>query len=118
MDRTKAKALRIKLENIFAEADMAGMTVEVGNATYNHHEVTFKVMVRDEGAAAPTERDLVTFANIMDLDTNKIAENKYRLVGYKSRARKNPWIVKDIVKGGEYVINDITAKRWFTRDVI
>ena len=120
MDRSTAKALRIKLEKVFADADMDGMTVEIGNATYNSHEVTFKVQIRDAGAASPTERDLVMYAKHYDLDTDRVYKQggrAFTLVGYKHRARKNPWIVRDLNTEGEYVIPTDTAKRWFGKEV-
>ena len=117
MDRTTAKALRNKLNAIFAEHGIDGYELEVGNASYNNVEVTFKLLVREQGAKSREQRDLETMARLSDLDANKIGDGKYTLIGYKSRARKNPWIVKDMRSGGEYVINDMTAKRWFGKDV-
>ena len=117
MDRTTAKALRNKLNAIFAEHGIDGYELEVGNARYDHVEVTFKVIVREQGAGSREQRELETMARLSDLDTNKIGDGKYTMIGYKSRAPKNPWIVKDMRSGGEYVINDMTAKRWFGKDV-
>ena len=117
MDRTTAKALRNKLNAIFAAHGIDGYQLELGNATSNSVEVTFKLLVREQGAKSREERDLETMARLSDLDATKIGNGKYTLIGYKSRARKNPWIVKDMRSGGEYVINDMTAKRWFGKDV-
>ena len=117
MDRTTAKALRDKLNAIFAEHGIDGYELELGNASYNDVEVTYKLVVREGGAKSRTERDLETMARLSDLDANKICDGKYTLIGYKSRARKNPWIVKYMRCGGEYVINDMIAKRWFGKDV-
>lgn len=117
MDRTTAKVMRDKLNAIFAEHGVDGYNFEVGNATYNDVEVTFKLVVREEGAKSREERDLATMARLSDLDPNKIGDGKYTLAGYKSRARKNPWIIEDMNTGTKYVINDATAKRWFAKDV-
>ena len=120
MDRSTAKALRMKLEKVFADADMDGMTVEIGNATFTSHEVTFKVQIRDAGAASPTERDLAMYAKHYELDTDRVYNRggkAFTLVGYKHRARKNPWIVRDLNTEGEYVIATDTPKRWFGKDV-
>ena len=120
MDRSTAKALRMKLEKVFADADMDGMTVEIGNATFTSHEVTFKVQIRDAGAASPTERDLAMYAKHYELDTDRVYNRggkAFTLVGYKHRARKNPRIVRDLNTEGEYVIATDTAKRWFGKDV-
>ena len=109
--------MRTKLEQIFADNGIDGYEIEVGNATFNDVEVTYKLVVREQGAGSSEERDLATYASLSDLDTNKIGDGKYTLVGYKSRARKNPWIVQDMKSGSKYVINDMTAKRWFGKDV-
>tara|TARA_R100000697_G_C5331614_1_gene166562 strand:- start:337 stop:519 length:183 start_codon:yes stop_codon:yes gene_type:complete len=42
MDRTTAKAIRTKLNAIFEEHGIDGYELELGNATYNSVEVTFK----------------------------------------------------------------------------
>jgi hypothetical protein len=120
MNRATAKMMRTKLEQIFADNGIDGYEIELGNATFNDVEVTYKLVVREQGAGSPEERDLETFANLSDIDTNKIANQQgktFSLVGYKTRARKNPWIVQDMKSGTKYVINDMTAKRWFGKDV-
>tara|TARA_R100001440_G_scaffold73937_1_gene98869 strand:- start:72 stop:437 length:366 start_codon:yes stop_codon:yes gene_type:complete len=120
MNRATAKALRDKLNSILEEHGIEGYEIHAGNASFDDTQVTFKVEVREQGAGSPEERDLETFANISDIDTNKIANQQgktFSLVGYKTRARKNPWIVQDMKSGTKYVINDMTAKRWFGKDV-
>jgi hypothetical protein len=117
MDRATAKMMRTKLEKIFADNGIDGYEIEVGNATFNDVEVTYKLVVREQGAGSPEERDLATYASLSDLDTNKIGDGKYTLVGYKSRAWENPWIIQDLNTNRKYVINDKTAKRWFGKDV-
>ena len=119
MDRAVAKKLKEKLTEIFEQHGIDGFTVHVGNASYDDAQVTFKVEVREDGAMSKEERDLETFARVDGLDVNKIANKQgktFTLVGYKTRARKNPWIVQDMNTGTKYVINDMTAKRWFGKD--
>lgn len=119
MDRATAKMLRGKLNAIFEEHGIDGFDISVGNATFDDAQVTFKVEVREHGAGSKEERDLAAFANISGLDTDKIVSEHgkiFSLVGYKTRARKNPWIVQDMNSGTKYVINDMTAKRWFGKD--
>ena len=76
MDRTTAKALRNKLNAIFAEHGIDGYQLELGNATYNSVEVTFKLLVREQGAKSREQRDLETMARLSDLDANKIGDGK------------------------------------------
>jgi len=120
MNKATAKILRNKLNAILEEHGIEGYEIHAGNASFDDSQVTFKVEVREQGAGSSEERDLETFANISDLDTNKIVNQQgktYSLVGYKTRARKNPWIVQDMKSGSKYVINDMTAQRWFGKDV-
>ena len=37
------------------------------------------------------------------------------LVGYKSKARKMPWIVQDLKTGIEYKLTDTQAEQWFKK---
>jgi len=122
MDRATAKALRNKLNEVFEQHGIDGYSIHVGNASYDDAQVTFKVEVREEGASSKEERDLETFARIDGLDTKRLtfdprSGKTFVLVGYKTRARKNPWIVQDMNTGTKYVINDMTAKRWFAKDI-
>ena len=43
MDRTTAKILREKLNNLFTEHGIEGFEIDVGNASYDDVSVTFKV---------------------------------------------------------------------------
>ena len=83
--------------------------------------MTFKVVLKKEGALSKEAKDLVGMAGLHDLDINKIGTNglnTYSLVGYKSRARKNPWIIQNLTKGGDYVIDTDTAKKLFSREEV
>ncbi len=120
MDRAMAKVMRQKLESIFKDNGIDGFEIHVGNASYNDVQVTFKVEVRESGAGSAEELALDRFAGFYQLDTSKVYKDRsgdsFSLVGYKSRARKNPWIVQKLGIGGDapkYVISDDTAKRWF-----
>ena len=119
MDRSTAKLMREKLNAIFAEHGIDGYQIEIGNATFDNARVTFKVEVRENGAGSVEERDLQRYADFYGLDPNKIVAQQgkqFTLHGYKSRARKNPWIVLDMLSQKQYVIGDDTAKRWFGKD--
>lgn len=123
MDRQTAKHLRKELETIFASHGINGFNVEIGNAIYNDFDVTFKVVIRHENVKPQAERDLEKKAKFYGLDINKIGTlggDKYTLVGYNTRARKQPWIIEKLDiggNGGKYKIGDDTAKRLFGKDV-
>ena len=122
MDRTTAKILREKLNNLFAEHGIEGFDIDVGNASYDDTQVTFKVQIKETGAPSVEELDLEEYAGLYDLDTSKIATvkgDKYSLVGFNSRARKQPFIIQKLGIGGsnnKYKITEDQAKRLFGKD--
>jgi hypothetical protein len=122
MDRTTAKILREKLNNLFTEHGIEGFEIDVGNASYDDVSVTFKVALTESGSGSKEERDLEKFAGFYDLDTTKVADlrgNKYSLVGYKRSARTKCWIIQKLGVGesnNRYVTDTDTAKRLFGKD--
>ena len=105
----------------------SGVTFNVDSCTYSGGEATFKVKVLLDGAETKEEKDLKKMAILARLDTSKIHEYtdhrsvRYRmqLVGYKTKARKMPWIVKDLLSmsGNEYKLTDAQARQWFEYEV-
>ena len=122
MDRTTAKILREKLNNLFAEHGIEGFEIDVGNASYDDMSVTFKVALTESGSESKEERDLEKYAGLYDLDTSKVADlkgNKYSLVGYKRSARTKCWIIQKLgisESNNRYVTDTDTAKRLFGKD--
>lgn len=122
MDRTTAKILREKLNNLFAEHGIEGFDIDVGNASYDDVSVTFKVALTESGSGSKEERDLEQYAGLYELDTTKVADlrgNKYSLVGYKRSARTKCWIIQKLGVGesnNRYVTDTDTAKRLFGKD--
>lgn len=122
MDRQLVKQFRADMQSVLDASDLSkNLTIEVGNATFDEDTVTFKVVLKKDGALSKEAKDLVGMAGLHDLDINKIGThglNTYSLVGYKSRARKKPWIVQNLTKGGEYIIDTDTAKKLFSREEV
>ena len=122
MDRTTAKILREKLNNLFAEHGIEGFEIDVGNASYDDVSVTFKVALTESGSGSKEERDLEQYAGLYELDTTKVADlrgNKYSLVGYKRSARTKCWVMQKLGVGesnNRYVTDTDTAKRLFGKD--
>ncbi len=122
MDRTTAKILREKLNNLFAEHGIEGFEIDVGNASYDDVSVTFKVALTESGSGSKEERDLEKYAGLYELDTTKVADlrgNKYSLVGYKRKARTKCWVMQKLGVGesnNRYVTDTDTAKRLFGKD--
>ena len=98
MDRQLVKQFRADMQSVLDASDLSkNLTIDVGNATFDDDTVTFKVVLKKEGALSKEAKDLV---------------------GIKSRARKNPWIIQNLTKGGDYVIDTDTAKKLFSREEV
>jgi hypothetical protein len=122
------KDLRRQLEDVLQEAVHNESTfqddqlqskydVSVGNATYNDDEVTFKLNVKIKGSKSESQKDLELYGVQFDnLDITKIARmngKPYSLVGYRRRARKNPYLIQELDNGKQYTIATDTAKKYF-----
>jgi hypothetical protein len=91
-------------------------TFELGNCSYSGGEATFKLKVLIKGGKSIEEQDLEQMARLDALDTDKTATiggKPCKLVGYKAKARKLPWIIEKLTDGSRYVIDDYTAKKYF-----
>ena len=115
-DKPTARKIRDAMQEALDKADVNGVTIEIGNCTYSDGEATYKVKVLLDGAKSKEEQDLEQMANLMGLNTYKIATlqgMRVSLVSYNSRARKRPWVVQDLTTTQKYIIDDDTAKRLF-----
>ena len=102
--------------NVFA--DKTDITIEVGNCSYRGGEATYKVKVLMEGAKTREQEDLEFYAKLHKLDltaVEKLMGEDMQLTGYKSRARKKPWILQRLRDGAEFVCSDQTAKAFFKK---
>ena len=115
--KPQLKAIRAAMQSALERLDYEGMTFNVANCTYNGGEATYKVNVLLDGAETKEQKDLTQMAKLMGLDTSKIKNTQsglvLSLVGYKSKAPKMPWIVKDMNTGIEYKLTDTQAEQWF-----
>lgn len=113
------------LTHDFEETCDLNIKTLVDSCTYSGGEATFKVKVLLDGAETKEEKDLKKMAILTRLDTSKIHDYidhrsvRYRmqLVGYKTKARKMPWIVEDLLSGNEYKLTDAQARQWFEYEV-
>ena len=127
MNRTNAKLVREilneKLPSILQEY---GLSFELGNARFDDDGVKFtgfKLSVK--GALSESEKALKYELESRDsmewkmLDQNKIAKldgMDIVLVGFKPRATKKPFIIRDLNTNKEYVIGESLAERLFKSD--
>ena len=105
--------------NLFA--DKTDMKIEVGNCSYRGGEATFKVKVLMEGAKTREQEDLEYYAELYKLDLTKIAKlmgEDMSLVGYKSRARKKPWVLQRLRDGAEFVADTNLVEKFYKKEEV
>ena len=103
----------VDTENITAD-----IKIEVGNCSYTGGEATFKVKCILKGAKTREQIDLEFYAELHGIDTTAIAKlqgEDMSIIGYKSRARKKPWILQRLRDGAEFVCSDQTATAFFKK---
>ena len=126
MNRANAKLVRAildkKLPSILKEH---GLSFSLGNAKYDDEGVKFTgFRISVKGALSETEkalRDELNFRNNygVKLDQNRIAKLSgmdVSLVGFKPRARKNPFVIQDLNSDNQYVITEKVAERLFKKE--
>ena len=120
LNRKLVKNLRAELDDSLNDNEsFEQFIVEVGSANFSDTEVTFKVNLRIKGAKSQSEKELEDWAGIYKLDLNKVARldgKEFKLSGYRRRARKKPFLIKDLQNGGEYIISDDMAKKYFAKE--
>ena len=124
MDRQEAKRLRVELNKVLELFD-SSYNVTIGNCSYNEADATFKVTLAPEGAPSKEERDLEYFADMYNVDPNKIGDmrdGQYSMVGFNSKARgirgmkKNIFIIQKLSTGVKYVIDEYVARKYFGKE--
>ena len=118
MDRDGAKIVReILRSQLTPVLEKHGLTLDIGNAKFDSDCVVFtKFRIAVKDALSETEKALVRYAKHYGLDTTQIAnlaDMEVQLVGFKVRARKKPFIIRNIKTGKEYIISTSHAKRLF-----
>ena len=118
MDRQEAQKLRVELNKVLEQSD-SSYNVTIGNCSYNEADATFKVTLAPEGAPSKEERDLEYFADMYNVDPNKIGDmrdGQYSMVGFNSKARKNIFIIQKLSTGVKYVIDEYVARKYFGKE--
>ncbi len=120
--RQQLNTLRKQMQNALNMfADKTDMTIDVGNCSYRGGEATFKVKVLMEGAKTREQEDLEYYAELYKLDLTKIAKlmgEDMSLVGYKSRARKKPWVLQRLRDGAEFVADQNLVEKFYKKEEV
>ena len=118
--RKQLDTIRKQMQNALNMfADKTDITIEVGNCSYRGGEATYKVKVLMEGAKTREQEDLEFYAKLHKLDLTKIAKlmgEDMSLVGYKSRARKKPWVLQRLRDGAEFVADTNLIEKFFNKE--
>ena len=116
--KSQLNFLREQLQEVLDKANLSDITFNVGNCKYSGGEATFQPKCLLKGGKTREQEDLEWAANLHDIDTTIIAKlqgEDMSIVGYKTRARKKPWILQRLRDGAEFVCSDHTAKAFFKK---
>ena len=124
MDRTTIRHIREILEdNLPSLMEENNLKFNLGNATYDDDSVKFQFRISLSHALPPEEKALKQQLNfrkavdyVVTLDDSIIAEEtgqQLKLVGFKPRASKKPFIIEDIKTGSRYICSESMAERLF-----
>ena len=120
--RQQLNTLRKQMQNALNMfADKTDMTIDVGNCSYRGGEATYKVKVLMEGAKTREQEDLEFYAKLHKLDLTKISKlmgEDMSLVGYKSRARKKPWVLQRLRDGAEFVADTNLVEKFYKKEEV
>jgi len=120
--RQQLNTIRKQMQNALnVFADKTDIEIEVGNCSYRGGEATFKVKVLMEGAKTREQQDLEFYAELHKLDLTKTAKlmgEDMQLSGYKSRARKKPWVLKRLRDGAEFVADTNLIEKFFNKEEV
>ena len=112
------KGMQSALDSITNGTHLSDITFDVGNCSYSGGEATFKVKCTLKGAKTREQQDLEFYAELHGIDTTAIAKlqgEDMSIIGYKSRARKKPWILQRLRDGAEFVAGDNLVKQFFKK---
>lgn len=117
--RKQLDTIRKQMQNALNMfADKTDIQIEVGNCSYRGGEATFKVKVLMEGAKTREQEDLEFYAELHQIDTTAIAKlqgEDMSIIGYKSRARKKPWILQRLRDGAEFVADTNLVEKFYKK---
>ena len=125
MDRTTIRHIREILEdNLPSLMEENNLQFNLCNATYDDDSVKFNgFRISLSHALSQEEKALKQQLNfrkavdyVVTLDDSIIAEDKgrkFKLVGFKPRASKKPFIIEDVTNGERYICSESMAERLF-----
>ena len=125
LNKQTVKELRNTLQNFIDHklSEVAswvedGYDIKVGDCNFDGYEVTYKVTLRVKDIESKESMDLNRYADLYNVIPQKVADVhgiKYKLVGYRVKARKQPFIVLNLTNNKEYLFTEDMGKRFFRK---
>lgn len=114
------RRIRTKIQGELSKVEEElNITLTLGNCSYSSNRAKFQLELLTENGKSKEQEDLENMAQYLNLDLDKVAEQSnelYKLWGYKSRARKNPYIIENTRTNQKYVISESHAVRLFQKE--
>jgi hypothetical protein len=119
--------VRDKLKSII-DKEKLNFNIEFGNATYDDDTFTIKLKVSLPNAKSQEEKALEHELKVREANkswmkplniyevatiTTSQGKRKYKLCGFKPRARKNPFIVLNLIDNKQYLMSEQRAEMLF-----
>lgn len=118
--RTNLNDLRADLNEVLERyGNQAGLDIKIGNISYSDHDATIKIEAKLPDASgnivSAEEKAYNIYAKMdgINIPVNGFAKSpslgKVRMVGYKTRNRKYPYIVEQVSSGKRYKMGTSSA---------
>ena len=133
INRDVCKQLRVDMnEAIRSKLEEYGLEGEFLNGSFDDELVTFKVDIKLVGAMDKRDKQLSGslswyvkyLANDLEIDEEEIlnkeylhGREKYKLVGYNSKAKRYPLIMENMKNGKKYKFDESTIRNILSRRV-
>jgi len=121
IDKKTCQVLRNELQKVNDNSSLSDKyDIKVGDCNFDGYEVTFKVTLRVKDIESKESMDLNRYADLYNVVPQKVADVhgiKYKLVGYRVKARKQPFIVLNLTNNKEYLFTEDMGKRFFGKEV-
>ena len=117
IDRKTCQVLRNELQEVNDNSSLSNKyDIKVGDCNFDGYEVTYKVTLRMKDVGSKESMDLNRYADLYNVEPQKVADVhgiKYKLVGYRVKARKQPFIVLNLTNNKEYLFTEDLGRKHF-----
>jgi len=110
-------SLAVVLEDNNLRMDFGNGSYDSDSVKFNGFRISLADSLNPEEKALQGQIDLRrSYDGLVTLDDSIIAEDRgqhFKLVGFKPRARKKPFIIEDVTSGQRYICSESMAERMF-----